>query len=423
MIQPGTLVLGGTRATHFLNCYSGVPGLGTPEIDFNGSGPTCAFRNYSGGVKLVNKSGPESVTVDMDPGQCIIDGTVTNGTIVVRGVGLLFDTSAGTTIVNDDGLVQNAVWDTQINGVTSGSFGEAAKSVSFAEHIHVDVNEGIAGTEYPLGTHQHPVDNVADAVLIGNGVGIAKIQVAEDVTIFSSDNVEGFLFNGAHANKSEITIQLGAKCNLAQFFNCTLTGSFDGTDAVIVRDSVVADLDLFGGIIHRCAIEGTIQCGTQPVQLLECTSARSGTQYTTLDLNDATAGIAIRRYTGPLKIINQVNAGTFDLDFESGKLLVDTDVTAGTLYLRGIYALEDNSTGTFTIIQETNIDVIQFTLDNMSVVLDTVHKYHKNRTLIDENAFTLTVFDDDDVTPIKIFDLKDDAGLASITSIFERIPQ
>ena len=140
-------------------------------------------------------------------------------------------------------------------------------------------------------------------------------------------------------------------------------------------------------------------------------------------MNNATGGLAIRRYTGPLKFINQNNAGTFDLDFESGKVLFDTDITAGTCYLRGIYALTDNSTGTFTIIQETNIDIIQFTLDNMAVVLDTIHKYHKNRTLIDENAFTLTVFDDDNVTPIIVFDLKDESGIASITSIFERFPQ
>ncbi len=59
----------------------------------------------------------------------------------------------------------------------------------------------------------------------------------------------------------------------------------------------------------------------------------------------------------------------------------------------------------------------------MAVVVDTILKYHKNRTFIDESAFTLTVYDDDKVTPIKVFDLKDENGIASITSIFERIPQ
>jgi hypothetical protein len=433
ILQPGTFELAGTRVTHFIDCNSGVPGLGTPEVDFGapGSPPgtsTCAFRGYKGGIKLVNKEGPESVSIDLVSGQVILDGTVTAGTIVVRGVGLLFDNSTGTTIVNHDGLVNpydtaTETWEYTVNGIVSGSFGEAAKNDAFQGHVQVDVNGGSPGTAYPLGTHVHPVDNIADAVIIAAENGIEIIHVHEDVTILSTDNVEGLTILGAHANKSQITMELGAKCNLSQFFNCTFTGSMDGTDSVIVRDSVVADLLLFGGIAHRCAIAGTLQCGSQPVQLLECSSVGSGTQYAVVDFNNSTAGISFRRYSGPLKLINQNNAGAFDIDFATGKLFVETSMSAGTLYLRGIYALTDDSTGTFTIIQETNLDIIQFTIDNMAVVVDTILKYHKNRTLIDENAFTLTVYDDDNVTPIKVFNLKDEAGLASIVSIFERIPQ
>lgn len=69
-------------------------------------------------------------------------------------------------------------------------------------------------------------------------------------------------------------------------------------------------------------------------------------------------------------------------------------------------------------------NLIQIDISNILDVVTEIRKYHKNRTLIDENNFTLTVFDDGSPqTPLKVFDLKDENGVASITSIFERIPQ
>jgi len=82
-----TITLGNGKITHILDCWSGVPGVMTPTVDMNGSGQSLAVRNYNGGIKLINKTGPESVSIDMASGQVIIDNTVTNGTIVLRGIG------------------------------------------------------------------------------------------------------------------------------------------------------------------------------------------------------------------------------------------------------------------------------------------------------------------------------------------------
>jgi len=71
---------------------------------------------------------------------------------------------------------------------------------------------------------------------------------------------------------------------------------------------------------------------------------------------------------------------------------------------------------------QADIDAIEVTLSNMSTVIDTMYKYGKNRTKIDKVAKTMTIYDDDNVTPIKVFDLRDDAGVASVESIYERIP-
>lgn len=58
---------------------------------------------------------------------------------------------------------------------------------------------------------------------------------------------------------------------------------------------------------------------------------------------------------------------------------------------------------------------------SISTLVDVLLKYAENRTKIDTVTKTLTVYDDDGITPIRIFQLKDAAGNPSITSIFERI--
>lgn len=94
MIDTGTISLGGVNAAHFLNCYSGVPGTGTPIIDMDGAGSEdtpLAIRGYNGGIKLIHKTGVASCSIDLSSGQVIIDSTCVAGTIVVRGDGKVVD--------------------------------------------------------------------------------------------------------------------------------------------------------------------------------------------------------------------------------------------------------------------------------------------------------------------------------------------
>lgn len=55
-------------------------------------------------------------------------------------------------------------------------------------------------------------------------------------------------------------------------------------------------------------------------------------------------------------------------------------------------------------------------------VLDILLKFQANRTKVDINANTLTIYDDDGVTPIHIFDLFDETGASSSDCVYERRP-
>lgn len=81
------------------------------------------------------------------------------------------------------------------------------------------------------------------------------------------------------------------------------------------------------------------------------------------------------------------------------------------------------STGAF--LNETHADAQQLRLDVILAMnlLRTLIKYDHNRTKIDHIAGTLTVYDDNGVTPIVVFDLKDRTGVFNINEVFERLPR
>lgn len=71
----------------------------------------------------------------------------------------------------------------------------------------------------------------------------------------------------------------------------------------------------------------------------------------------------------------------------------------------------------------TNIADLRAKVDAATILITTLLKYERNRTRIDQTAKTMTVYDDDGTTPIRVFDLKDFTGTGSITTVAERAPQ
>ena len=118
----GPITLGGGANALFIDCGSAIP-TSPPIIDMGGSGQTCVFHDYSGGLYFRNMTGSNHIGVQLDGGKIILENTITSGTVIVVGVGLLLDTlgnpiatgtwNGGVTVknylVNTD-TVASAVW-------------------------------------------------------------------------------------------------------------------------------------------------------------------------------------------------------------------------------------------------------------------------------------------------------------------------
>lgn len=99
--------------------------------------------------------------------------------------------------------------------------------------------------------------------------------------------------------------------------------------------------------------------------------------------------------------------------------------------VRVVDGVWDESTSSHLVAGSTGEMLSQIKADTASVavsvvtinsLINTLLKYERNRTKIDVNAKTLTVFDDDCVTPLTVFSLKDSSGNASVAEVCERSP-
>ena len=134
VIREGTNVLGGAGIGMFNKCVAASaagPGVDIPILDCAGSGQSVAFRALVGEIKIINKNGPEPMSLALNGARVELDSTVTNGSIRVFGVGTIIDNSGGTAVVDRSELVapeynMEAVWSAAAASFNaSGSMGEA----------------------------------------------------------------------------------------------------------------------------------------------------------------------------------------------------------------------------------------------------------------------------------------------------------
>jgi len=244
VLTEGDIVLGGGSQANFLDCWSGEIQASIPVIDMGGSGQSLSLRNYNGGLKIKNKTGPEEVIIDLNSGNIILDSTITGGTIILRGIGTFVDNSTGSVIVDTSDLLNSY-------NITKDSWR------ANLDHIYLNTDSGISGTDYPAGTSGYPVNNIIDALAIAVQEGVKALKIRGSVTLPSS--VAGWTFSASSV--SETTIELNNQdVEHTVFKNTTLTGICNGS--IYANDCVFDNTKNLKGIGLKCVLYGSLSIAT-----------------------------------------------------------------------------------------------------------------------------------------------------------------
>ena len=221
---------------------------------------------------------------------------------------------------------------------------EAIQFASFQNAVWVDVDNGGVGTDYPMGTREYPVDNMSDAKEIADSRGFATFCLLGDLALGAGDVFSGYTFEGENTLRTTLTVDGAADVQNCEFRDVRVTGVLNGDS--VCHGCLISTLVYVSGEIYRCAIEGTLTLGgLSQANLFDCWSNVPGTATPIINMGGSGRSLGVRNYNGGLKLINKDGADDVILDVNSGNIILDSTVTAGTIVVRGVGTLTDNSIG------------------------------------------------------------------------------
>ena len=203
-----------------------------------------------------------------------------------------------------------------------------------------------------------PVNNVADAITIAVQRGLTTLDIITSMTLTSADFSDGYTFRGDNRSIVTLTINSGANVTNCRFENLKIQGTLDGDNVII--DCEVLDVTQINGFIINSGLEGTVTLGgSQLAYIVNCYSGVPGgglTQTPTINMGGTGQELLIRNYNGGIKLTNRTGTDATSIDMNSGQVIVDSTVTAGTITIRGVCSVTDNSTGTAVIDTDHVVD-------------------------------------------------------------------
>jgi hypothetical protein len=219
---------------------------------------------------------------------------------------------------------------------------------TFLSGVHVDQVSGSSGTAYPSGTPLQPVNNFSDAITIATVNGFDTIYVFGAISLGEGDNVSGYTIRGQNASKTIVTVASEAVTEGCEIYEATVTGTLD--NGIVVRDSILDNVDYINGIAHNCMLKNTIRLGgTAPAYFLNCYSAATSDDdllMPVIDFNGADDGqntsMAMHKWSGYLKLIEKTGGSNAILDVASAEIIIDSSCTNGSISCRGTGAVVDS---------------------------------------------------------------------------------
>jgi len=266
----------------------------------------------------------------------------------------------------------------------------------FQNAVTIDVVNGYPGVGYegenPIGTRQAPSNNTGDTNAIAQQRGLRQINVAKSLTIASTDFSVGRNFVG-DSPFLVVTVDPSANVSSCDFDNVTVVGQLDGVN--VVRDCSVGVVTDVNGIFEKCAFQSNVTLNGDTF-VFECYSQVAGSGYPIFDCGDN--DLTLRNYNGSVGVMNTGVNHISSLAVYGGRVVIDATCAGGEIHVRGDpFEIVDNSSPGCTVFDETE-----------SQKLREIHQANFNRRNHNKVANTITIYDEDKVTPIFVFDADDD---------------
>jgi len=232
------------------------------------------------------------------------------------------------------------------------TFSEQINSQSFINaSVYIDIDNGLSGTSFPRGTPTDPVNNYPDAFIIATKQKLRRFSVFGAVVFSATDVADNAVFVGDSPLDSSMILTVGSSTDKTSFSSLSVSGTLTGQGEF--NKCQINALSDFKGFMYECAIAGPITINSTavvPVRFIQCVSDVAGTGTPVIDVNGANCSVSVRNYTGGLELQNFSAGNNASIDMLSGRVVLDSTCTSGTIVVRGICQLVDNSGPGCTVV-------------------------------------------------------------------------
>jgi hypothetical protein len=304
-----------------------------------------AFTMAKGMFQINSLTTGSEVYFGLAEGTITLDSSCTGGDITVAGVGDLVDESTGTSV-----------------DITRFVQAKIIQLDSFGGGITIDAVNGVDADDYPAGTPSYPVQTASKALTLAASRGFTHLFFKGNATL-SELTLSGYHIEGEGHEDSTITID---DCLMAggRIDYCTVVGTFSNGSRVEIANAQIGTVGsgLYNITLdaHNCVLAGTIELNnSEESNLYSCTDGVPGSGTPVIEVNDC-EGLGIWNYSGGIKLTNMITAGTsVSFNSPSGRLIVDSTDTQGSIIARGVGSISGTTGGT-TITQTDliNLDTI-----------------------------------------------------------------
>ena len=280
---------------------------------------------------------------------------------------------------------------------------EEIQFLIFEGAVNFDAAHGSAGTVYPVGSTIEPVNNIPDALIIAANRGLSTLKVSGDVTILDTDlpaysegAIIGFSHTASHA------IISGVVFTESTFEEMIVSGAFGSGSYVEFKNCVLDGLSGLVYDVQDSTLKGTLTFDNVDTTnyFVNCITADIDGAETIIDFSGTVGHLVMQDFHGKIRLMNMDNAarGVSTINMSSGKVIIDPSCTEGTIKIRGVGEVDDLSTGNMVVDNDV-IDV---------KTINVIKKLLDNKAVISPDDLTVTIYDDDKVTPIRVYDISAD---------------
>ena len=305
-----------------LDCWATPDGTNPPILNMGGAGFDIQVRNLSGFMKLINCTTASDIRIFLNSGGVELDSTVTAGNFVFTGVGNLVNNATSVTSLDTNGLMSKKT----ITEITW-------------DIVYVNVDAGVSGTAFPIGTPTSPVDNIADAKIIADAQNISSFHIHGSVTI--TGDWSNYIFESKSYEIGRVTCS-DAILTHTVFRSIRLLGSASVSTGEFTCNNVTftAGFTNLYATLDMCTMTGSFTVlSTGYVRGNNCNTTGAGI---TVDCN-ASGGVQLGNFSGVVTFSNFSTPGGFVAVAGLFQCTLENTLTAGLGLFSGIGTLLDNS--------------------------------------------------------------------------------